>query len=114
MGQPDGSGRRGVSCAGAHGRAVGREPGAGGQAAGRVSAPGGRSGARVRVERELPPGQVVRPDWPAQHYGPVPRFRPETWNFTVMGATESGLSIDGTGPGSPGCRVAPSPPTCTA
>jgi DMSO/TMAO reductase YedYZ molybdopterin-dependent catalytic subunit len=34
---------------------------------------------------------VVRPDWPAQHYGPVPRFRPETWNFTVMGATESGV-----------------------
>ena len=58
------------------------------------------AGGRVQVEpgnrpspphrRDLPPGQVVRPDWPAQHYGPVPRFRPDTWNFTVMGATESG------------------------
>ena len=32
----------------------------------------------------------MRPDWPAQHYGRVPRFRPDTWTFTVMGATESG------------------------
>ena len=44
----------------------------------------------VQMERGLPPGQVVRPDWPAQHYGRVPRFRPDTWTFTVMGATESG------------------------
>jgi DMSO/TMAO reductase YedYZ molybdopterin-dependent catalytic subunit len=38
----------------------------------------------------LPPGQQVRADWPAQHYGPVPRFRPDTWDFQVSGATESG------------------------
>ncbi len=31
----------------------------------------------------LPPGQQVRPDWLVQHYGPVPRFRPETWDFLV-------------------------------
>jgi DMSO/TMAO reductase YedYZ molybdopterin-dependent catalytic subunit len=43
------------------------------------------------VERDLPPGQVVRRDWPAQHYGRVPRFRPDTWTFTVTGATESGV-----------------------
>ena len=30
-------------------------------------------------------------DWPARHYGRVPRFRPDTWTFTVMGPTESGV-----------------------
>ncbi len=98
MGQPDG-GRA----------ALGRQTldeQAGDQQAGRPSAvsqvlagqaghaaargPGRGAGGRVRAERELPPGQVIRPDWPAQHYGRVPRFRPDTWTFTVMGATESG------------------------
>src|SRR5258708_1350755 len=50
----------------------------------------GVAGGRVGGGRDLPPGQVVRADWPAQHYGRVPRFRPDTWTFTVMGATESG------------------------
>ncbi|MGD0924562.1 MAG: molybdopterin-dependent oxidoreductase [Streptosporangiaceae bacterium] len=51
----------------------------------------GAAGGRVWVGRELPPGQVVRADWPARHYGRVPRFRPDTWTFTVMGTTESGV-----------------------
>ncbi len=38
----------------------------------------------------LPPGQCVRREWVVQHYGRVPRFRPETWSFTVFGATGSG------------------------
>jgi DMSO/TMAO reductase YedYZ molybdopterin-dependent catalytic subunit len=74
--------------AGQAGRAGGRADLVGPAGAGR---PGGLAGSRVRVERDLPPGQVVRPDWPAQHYGRVPRFRPDTWTFTVMGATESGV-----------------------
>jgi DMSO/TMAO reductase YedYZ molybdopterin-dependent catalytic subunit len=53
-----------------------------------AGAAGGR--VRVRADRDLPPGQMARPDWPAQHYGRVPRFRPDTWTFTVMGATGSG------------------------
>ena len=40
--------------------------------------------------QRLPPGQQVRPDWIVQHYGPVPRFRPGTWDFRITGATESG------------------------
>jgi DMSO/TMAO reductase YedYZ molybdopterin-dependent catalytic subunit len=40
--------------------------------------------------RDLHPGQRVRLDWAPQHYGPVPKFRPETWDFRVSGATESG------------------------
>lgn len=38
----------------------------------------------------LPPGQKRRPGLKVHHYGPVPRFRPETWNLTVNGETEDG------------------------
>lgn len=38
----------------------------------------------------LPPGQRPARDWPALHYGPVPRFRPEAWDLRVFGATASG------------------------
>jgi DMSO/TMAO reductase YedYZ molybdopterin-dependent catalytic subunit len=38
----------------------------------------------------IPPGQRVQQGWPVLHYGPVPRFRPQTWDFVVYGATESG------------------------
>ncbi|MFA1542075.1 sulfite oxidase-like oxidoreductase [Actinomadura monticuli] len=40
--------------------------------------------------RDLPPGQYVPRGWPVLHYGPVPKFRPESWDFRVFGATESG------------------------
>ena len=39
---------------------------------------------------ELPPGQYIPRVWPVLHYGPVPRFRPATWDFRVGGSTESG------------------------
>jgi DMSO/TMAO reductase YedYZ molybdopterin-dependent catalytic subunit len=48
------------------------------------------AGQRSRPPRGLPPGQHIEPEWTAQHYGPVPRFRPETWDFAVQGATASG------------------------
>ena len=38
----------------------------------------------------LPPGQRRSGDWPVLHYGPVPRFQPETWDLRVFGATASG------------------------
>jgi DMSO/TMAO reductase YedYZ molybdopterin-dependent catalytic subunit len=38
----------------------------------------------------LPPGQRMVPGWPVRHYGPVPKFRPERWEFRVFGATASG------------------------
>lgn len=41
--------------------------------------------------RELPPGQRLVPaGMPVLHYGPVPRFRPETWRLSVVGATARG------------------------
>ncbi|MFF7243853.1 sulfite oxidase-like oxidoreductase [Embleya sp. NPDC008237] len=38
----------------------------------------------------LPPGQRIQRGWPVLHYGPVPRFKPEIWDFRVFGATASG------------------------
>ncbi|MFC1416801.1 sulfite oxidase-like oxidoreductase [Streptacidiphilus cavernicola] len=38
----------------------------------------------------LPPGQRLQRGWPVLHYGPVPRFKPLTWEFQVFGATASG------------------------
>ncbi len=37
--------------------------------------------------RTLPPGQKLANGFPVRHYGPVPRFRPDTWRLTVNGAT---------------------------
>ncbi|WP_030060179.1 MULTISPECIES: sulfite oxidase-like oxidoreductase [Streptomyces] len=37
----------------------------------------------------LPPGQRAQRGWPALHYGPVPRFKPLTWDLQVFGATAS-------------------------
>lgn len=39
---------------------------------------------------ELPPGQRLQRGWPVTHYGPVPKFRPERWDFRVFGATADG------------------------
>jgi DMSO/TMAO reductase YedYZ molybdopterin-dependent catalytic subunit len=50
------------------------------------------SGKRARgvAAERIPPGQHIPRGWPALHYGPVPRFRPDTWDFRVFGATASG------------------------
>lgn len=40
--------------------------------------------------RTLPPGQRLADGFPVRHYGPVPRFRPDTWRLTVTGATSDG------------------------
>ena len=36
----------------------------------------------------FPPGQAIRYQHKALHYGPVPTFRPERWNLRVVGATK--------------------------
>jgi len=40
--------------------------------------------------RALPPGQRLAKDFPVLHYGPVPRFRPDSWRLVVNGATADG------------------------
>src|ERR1039457_4228751 len=79
MSRPGGSGARPPPLGkGWGGRGGGRQPGRRGGEPG--SPPAG----------ELPPGQYVPRVWPVLHYGPVPRFRPATWDFRVCGRTESG------------------------
>jgi DMSO/TMAO reductase YedYZ molybdopterin-dependent catalytic subunit len=36
----------------------------------------------------LPPGQSVTQKFPVLHYGPTPRFNPETWDLRVWGEVE--------------------------
>ena len=59
-----------------------------------MTSPFSRLGARKRAERlpagRLPPGQYLPRGWPVLHYGPVPRFSPQTWDFLVSGATADG------------------------
>src|SRR5687767_13383280 len=43
-------------------------------------------------ERELgerlPPGQYLTEKWPVLHYGSVPRFDRDTWDFRIFGLVE--------------------------
>jgi DMSO/TMAO reductase YedYZ molybdopterin-dependent catalytic subunit len=39
------------------------------------------------TDRVLPPGQRPADGFPVRHYGPVPKFRPQSWRLTVNGAT---------------------------
>ena len=59
-----------------------------------MTSPFGRLGSRRRAEGlpadRLPPGQYLPRGWPVLHYGRVPPFTPETWDFTVTGATAAG------------------------
>jgi DMSO/TMAO reductase YedYZ molybdopterin-dependent catalytic subunit len=54
---------------------------------------------RKSTEREkalgerLPPGQHVTEKWPVLHYGMVPRFDKETWDFKVWGLVEQPLRL---------------------
>ena len=41
-------------------------------------------------DRVLPPGQVPAAGFRVLHYGPVPKFRPQTWRLIVNGATADG------------------------
>ncbi|MFN2521710.1 MAG: sulfite oxidase-like oxidoreductase [Mycobacteriales bacterium] len=56
-----------------------------------MTSPFRRIGARKRAEGvpadRLPPGQYIPRGWPVLHYGPVPSFHPERWDFRVFGAT---------------------------
>ena len=56
-----------------------------------MTSPFSRIGARRRADGvgadRLPPGQYIPRGWPVLHYGPVPAFKPETWDFRVFGAT---------------------------
>ncbi len=58
-----------------------------------MTTPFDRLGAKKRAagrEDRLPPGPYLPRGWPVLHYGPVPRWKPETWDFRVFGETATG------------------------
>lgn len=58
-----------------------------------MTTPFDRIGSKKRsqgVQDRLPPGQYVPRGWPVLHYGPVPRFVPDSWQLKVFGETASG------------------------
>jgi DMSO/TMAO reductase YedYZ molybdopterin-dependent catalytic subunit len=46
-----------------------------------------------KQEGRLPPGQSLTLKWPVLHYGSVPRFDPERWDFRVYGLVETPLKL---------------------
>ena len=50
-----------------------------------------RKEQEMRSEGRLPPGQSLTLKWPVLHYGSVPRFDPQQWDFRVSGLVEHPL-----------------------
>src|SRR5947207_7109673 len=42
-----------------------------------------------QIAARIPPGQRLVKGWPVLHYGPIPRFDEDTWDFTVSGLVEN-------------------------
>src|SRR5690349_21861022 len=47
----------------------------------------------MRSQGRLPPGQSLTLKWPVLHYGSVPRFSPEKWDFRITGLVENPLVL---------------------
>jgi len=41
----------------------------------------------------LPPGQSLTLKWPVLHYGSIPRFDPQTWDFPIEGLVETPVRL---------------------
>jgi len=48
---------------------------------------------KMQSEGRLPPGQVATLKWPVLHYGSVPRFDPESWDFRIYGRVAAPLRL---------------------
>lgn len=48
---------------------------------------------KMREEGRLPPGQSLTLKWPVLHYGGIPGFDPETWDFRTAGLVENPLCL---------------------
>lgn len=79
--------------------APGRAPDEGSERGGTGLAGAAGSAGKAALAEEtawpaaLPPGQHIPRVWPVMHYGPVPTFRPETWDLRVYGATACGGEV---------------------
>ena len=47
----------------------------------------------MRRAGRLPPGQSLTLKWPVLHYGSIPKFTPETWDFRIAGLIEAPLRL---------------------
>lgn len=47
----------------------------------------------MRDARRLPPGQSATLKWPVLHYGSVPRFDPEKWDFRIYGLVSEPVKL---------------------
>jgi len=47
----------------------------------------------MRAEGRLPPGQMLTEKFPILHYGPLPPFREDQWDFTCSGEVEKPLRL---------------------
>jgi DMSO/TMAO reductase YedYZ molybdopterin-dependent catalytic subunit len=43
---------------------------------------------KAKAEGRLPPGQSLTLKWPVLHYGSIPHFNPERWDFQISGEVE--------------------------
>jgi len=48
---------------------------------------------QMKEQGRLPQGQSLTLKWPVLHYGSVPRFDPQTWDFRVFGLLRSPLKL---------------------
>jgi len=48
---------------------------------------------QMKREGRLPPGQSVTLKWPVLHYGSIPRFDPERWDFRVCGLVANPIRL---------------------
>jgi DMSO/TMAO reductase YedYZ molybdopterin-dependent catalytic subunit len=48
----------------------------------------------MKAAGRLPPGQSLTLKWPVLHYGSVPRFDSERWNFRVYGLVQTPLQLN--------------------
>ena len=48
----------------------------------------------MKREGRLPPGQSLTLKWPVLHYGSVPYFDPERWDFKVSGLVETPIKLN--------------------
>jgi len=49
--------------------------------------------AEQELGDRLPPGQYKTEKWPVLHYGQVPRFNKETWDFRITGLVEQPVRL---------------------
>jgi len=47
----------------------------------------------MRQEGRLPPGQVLTEKFPVLHFGPIPAFDKDSWDFKIWGAVEKPLRL---------------------